>query len=581
MSQSELEFRSPFEAITRDPLTLIELRMRWFSGKIRAKPTWWKKVYDEEIVTKWCKEIIEHDAAMVERFWSGDEYWKTGRGEKQWPRDKITNVQLNYLFDELRYDASRYDDETGIFATAIHKVHESRCLIPADVKISLVQGVSSLEDVPDEEKDWHPGSKKQVLDLVHPSMYCLRIGRSHVYRHDQSQGAPIVPLTLGDYLSHRLDFQRFFYNSKKPFCISHDYQWLPTDFEVSESGEVEPLAYINNLHPIDHRALYSTISSILSRFVPLFEKVLSDAVSPWPPLAVRPNPYSWYDHITVPAPAYREYGDNQGAYKDSYAEWESKYRWPSIPEPEPFVPPTATSADEEDKMKISLRGRTLQVIVKLANVVLTPDNPKYAGGSWHVEGMANENIVATGLYYYACENITESRLDFRTAIGAEGQVTVLDYQQDDVQGYMAAFGLDRNSRLNQHLGHVVAEEDKCVAFPNIYQHHVDEFELADGTKPGYRKILCLFVVDPFVRILSTSDVPPQQEHWALDEVAKAPILGKLPQELYDAVLEYASAGLVSGKEAEEDRKKLMKERSRLVADHNERVFEVDFNMCEH
>jgi glutathionyl-hydroquinone reductase len=33
----------------------------------------------------------------------------------------------------------------------------------------------------------------------------------------------------------------------------------------------------------------------------------------------------------------------------------------------------------------SLRGRTIQCIVKLANIHLTPDNPKYKGGSWHVE----------------------------------------------------------------------------------------------------------------------------------------------------------------------------------------------------
>lgn len=37
------------------------------------------------------------------------------------------------------------------------------------------------------------------------------------------------------------------------------------------------------------------------------------------------------------------------------------------------------------KKTISLRG-TLQLIVKLANIVLTPENPDYPGGKWHVEG---------------------------------------------------------------------------------------------------------------------------------------------------------------------------------------------------
>ena len=35
---------------------------------------------------------------------------------------------------------------------------------------------------------------------------------------------------------------------------------------------------------------------------------------------------------------------------------------------------------------ISLKGVTLQIIVKLANIILTPEKPEYAGGTWHVEG---------------------------------------------------------------------------------------------------------------------------------------------------------------------------------------------------
>jgi len=38
------------------------------------------------------------------------------------------------------------------------------------------------------------------------------------------------------------------------------------------------------------------------------------------------------------------------------------------------------------KNRISLKGRTLQVFVKLANILLTPERPEYPGGRWHVEG---------------------------------------------------------------------------------------------------------------------------------------------------------------------------------------------------
>lgn len=51
----------------------------------------------------------------------------------------------------------------------------------------------------------------------------------------------------------------------------------------------------------------------------------------------------------------------------------------------------------------------------MANIILTPDKPIYDGGSWHVEGMKNESIVSTGIYYYHSENISESKLEFRRA----------------------------------------------------------------------------------------------------------------------------------------------------------------------
>ena len=457
-------------------------------------------------------------------------------------------------------------------------MYESRSLITATLKVPLVDGVSVLETVPDEDKDWHPGSNKQVLDLVHPSMYCLRIGQSYVRSPDDTLGptsGPVKAITVEEYMRQRPDMDRF----RTPgldYVISPKFQWLPTDFEVLEDGDVKVLSYINNLHPTHHRALYPAISAILSRFIPLFENVLTDAINPEPQTAVRPIPDGWYRHTystdaSVPRP-YDEPDANDSVFRD----WPWDGKWPYVPEPIPFEPPST-----EGRTTVSLRGRTLQVIAKLANIVLTPDNPAYPGGSWHVEGMANEAIVATGLYYYACENITESRLDFRAAVGSEENGVYLDYEQSDDTGYMTVFGLQRDSLLNQKVGGIIAEEDKCIAFPNIYQHRVDAFELADLTKPGYRKILCFFLVDPFTKILSTSDVPPQQADWTTEALGGAQTLQQLPQELFDIVVDYARNDKVSRKEAEDVREQLMDERSTFVVEHNKELFEVEFYMCEH
>ena len=44
--------------------------------------------------------------------------------------------------------------------------------------------------------------------------------------------------------------------------------------------------------------------------------------------------------------------------------------------------------------------------------------------------MINEAIVSTGIYYYDEENVTESRLAFRTAVDDPG----VNYEQDDEIG---------------------------------------------------------------------------------------------------------------------------------------------------
>lgn len=48
--------------------------------------------------------------------------------------------------------------------------------------------------------------------------------------------------------------------------------------------------------------------------------------------------------------------------------------------------PTYQDGMDGVKKTVDFRGKTMQVIVKLANIVLTPEKPEYAGGTWHVEG---------------------------------------------------------------------------------------------------------------------------------------------------------------------------------------------------
>lgn len=52
--------------------------------------------------------------------------------------------------------------------------------MPAELLERLKQAVAPLEDVPESQRDWHPGSDGKVLDLLHPSLFPLRYGLTRV-----------------------------------------------------------------------------------------------------------------------------------------------------------------------------------------------------------------------------------------------------------------------------------------------------------------------------------------------------------------------------------------------------------------
>ena len=132
-----------------------------------------------------------------------------------------------------------------------------------------------------EPVDYHPGSNNQVRDLIHPSMFCYVKGVSEHY--DGS-------------VSDEVD-------------ESIRYQWLPSEFTISNNGNVTIDSYINNLNSEKYPEFIPIISRVFESFIPSLERVL----------------------------------------------------------------------------KKNVRNRSLQVIVKVGHIVLTPKNPDHLGSSWHVE----------------------------------------------------------------------------------------------------------------------------------------------------------------------------------------------------
>ena len=478
--------------------TLRELEMMRLSALIRAKPQWYVKKDDAEIVARWTREAIEQG---------------------------MTEAQIRYVLAELAYYAELRDERTGIEVSGVDGVWQSDALIDDELRSRLRAAVRVLEDVPDAERDWHPGSDEQILDLVHPSLFCLV--RTVSLPEDATWPSLDKPSAR--------------------YVLSDKFQWLPTDVEVGESGEAVFRSYVNNVHPVAHRELESVLPVLFERMRPLFENVLTDLRHPRP-IRIVADPRSWYHDKPVEPDVDEDDDDGDSEAWDNYYEamddWWANRR-PVVPDAPVFTPPDSLAAAD----RVNLRGRRLQVIVKLANIELTPDKPEYAGGSWHVEGMMNERIVSTGLYYWDSENITESRLSFRVALDH------VNYEQNDRNGLRDVYGLADEDALNQVLGSVETCAGRVLVFPNILQHRVGPFRLADPTRPGHRKILAFFLVDPTVPVVSTSDVPPQQP--------------------------WAPTSTMTLEQAKEYRGELMRERKYFVDKHNGDMYERPFSLCEH
>lgn len=205
----------------------------------------------------------------------------------------------------------------------------------------------------------------------------------------------------------------------------------------------------------------------------------------------------------------------------------------------------------------------------------------------------NEYICATAIYYYCSENITSSRLSFRQ-LGRNFHYEDVRYEQDHHDWLDQVYGFKQYGNTVQTVGSVETREGRLLTFPNILQHQVQPFKLADPTKPGHRKILAFFLVDPHSNVISTADIPPQQYSWWAEEMfgsdysgtaaakkMKA-LLGRLPQELKDKVLADLEDDFpITMQEAKEYREELMEERKRFEISHKGSFESVEISLCEH
>ena len=114
-----------------------------------------------------------------------------------------------------------------------------------ELRQSLLKAVIPLEQVPDKNKDWHPDSNQQVLNLVHPSLFPLVYGQSRILRDSvisiegsvsRCGDGETIPIPSDGDLKDRESYPMQFVG-KGDTAWSKKFQWLPTEFELSSDSD--------------------------------------------------------------------------------------------------------------------------------------------------------------------------------------------------------------------------------------------------------------------------------------------------------------------------------------------------------
>mmetsp|Transcript_31089 Transcript_31089/g.75821 ORF Transcript_31089/g.75821 Transcript_31089/m.75821 type:complete len:475 (-) Transcript_31089:198-1622(-) len=379
-----------------------------------------------------------------------------------------------------------------------------------DLKSSLMKGIGKLEQR--EYKDFHPNSNDRVLDHVHPALYPYVKGVS--YLDPSSKG----------YADHKggATEQTDFFGRKYEDSV---YQWLPSELKVSENGKSARFqSYINNLPRGENAPLYSGLENLFVKFIPNLELVLA-----------------YINTVRFPTE------------EDMNELYDLEQKLTQL-----------------DGLKIpSLKGKTVQVIPKIVDYVLKPE--EHYEGVWHVEGMSHENIVATCLCILDRDvSIEGGALQFRRAFTVNEAAhifeTIPQCRAQPLEDIIVDKGLTS-------LGKVETKEGRLIIFPNSHVHRVMRM-VNKGSKVARRRIVVFFIVNPTKRIISTADIPEQQHDDLVKVVSNA--LTEINGEVLELIVEYAKTGFTL-KEAKDHRLKLMKERKYHKQDWNVRTIE----LCEH
>lgn len=627
-----------------DLLPVREIFMMVLMDRLTDKADWHKKVFDEEIVGKWRKEALEQPE---DELYSQITEGKTSERIPK-PRGRIISAAaFDYCIKELRAKAAHFEKTHFVptLDSAGTAVVKSDTAVTPELQDELRTAFDQLCVDQASSVDWHPRSGDMVQNLVHPSMYPFIYGKSNFIQEEVVGVSDAIESWAGkgetapEHGNDDLVGQDPTDPNHGDFGIPHEYwstkyQWLPANLAFRKDGTVKFTSYINNLHPQRYPEIYRTIEKLVDASIPAWDQCLAE--------------YKYYEKIgagrlvsrfSLPESCFEDDdhlwesfnakelarhdveldddvlddldGDEEGIQR---SKWE-KVRDPLLPEPDHVFKVDYTC---RNSLREKFKATGLQVIVKMATIELNHEKPEFPIGGWHIEGQMNERICATALYYLDSENVTPSHLSFRMQTSDE-QFALQEITGQDSYNWLERVygtelgGYDKTACLQQY-GSVETRQGRLLAFPNVLQHRVSPFKLQNPAKPGHRRFIALWLVDPHQRIVSTANVPPQQLDWWAEAVFGADAeakRGNMPPEVFQLLMEQGIAdkfpktdishgrklphdilqivretgvmpkGLITAEEARQHRLELIDIRSRFQEAAESNWSDANYSFCEH
>ncbi|KAF4599948.1 hypothetical protein EYR40_007054 [Pleurotus pulmonarius] len=436
----------------------------------------------------------------------------------------VTNTLKFVRTSEYSIVQPKLREEVGVFVTDD--------LVPRSLHSELVHELDLVAK--QEPKDIHPGSGGKVQDLIHPSLYPYMGGISPV-----NPGVTLPRLEQGEFRTAQFTAYDYEFASR--------FAWIPSIFHVSDDGrDVHIESYINGLGPRErHSDLYRLIEKVFLVVLPQLERTKewdysykeSSSEQRWMERREAREGTTRADWLALL--------DSQAKSKEAQAaveEQRSKDMTERLQHELDNITEFHGLDDSVAAVPEKYRGKRLKVIVKAANYVLQPGQ-EYVG-TWHMEGMPHEQIVASAIYYYQADpEINDQGLSFRRRRAEDDFPSMEEYRHEDFDIHFNDEDEDEDEEDDYDVDDDKSERDypsdweyteydgvrrpwtttglrnyidlgtvqatgvssrsshptgRIITFPNWIQHKVAGISHSSADPAGSaasRKILCFFLVD--------------------------------------------------------------------------------------